>query len=556
VRNLATRIWQVMLRVGHRTARPSIAGAIAVLLVAGMPDRAQGQEQDVARHMALIQEKAGELMSLVREERAGVLADGHRSQLEQAYNRYGYLLTAAKIDEVLQSAEQAPDSVTRREWLRTADILRLLAARYNVAEMTDAFADAMVNRGVEVEGREVHLRDLQRRITLEPDRDMRRKLWLAGGELYALARVYQRNLMLQLDRSARKFGAAGYYPLLAAVEGWDLDRIEELAQLVLTATQPAYDQGLADLAGQALGLEQRQLRTFDVARLVVLPHLAASVGGKKPLGIVKRTAKDLGLDLGGQRTLKIDVGDKDNRLPEARAYPLSPGRGLITMVPGSTLTDVPDLLGAVGAAEFGFLMPKDLAFDATYVGTNIYPSTYRALLEMIAEEPDWIERNLSPDSVERGEISRALALRRLYQVRLAAAKFLFQRRLQADPAIDPSTYTDMMEQVLGCDLFQNDEQGYFFANDDFRSGGLFLGYVIAAQVREVLRTRWGGDWYRHQELAQRLAEGSREGYGMPLDRFLAVWGVESLDAQPLVGEFSEAPIGLSAGQATEAGQGN
>jgi len=528
-------------------SRPVQTIAAGVLLAAVACGSAGAQEQDVVRHMRLIREKTGELCSLLLNHQAEVLAEGKTSRLQQAYSRYGYLLTPAKIAEVEQAIAQAPDSVLKQEWRATPDILRLLAARYQVAEMADGFADAMAQRGVDVDGREVYLRNLERSIALEADRNVRRKIWLAGGDLSRLARVYQHNMMLQLDRNAQDLGADGYYPLLARVEGWNLDLIPGIAEHVLAATDPSYEHSLDSLAAHALGLELRQLRTFDLARLMVLPDLAKPLSDKKLKSIVERTMKDIGLDLGKQRTLKLDLGDEKGRIPGAWAHPHPPGRGLVTMAPGGQLTDAPDLLGAVGAAQFYFLMPGDLSLEDTYAGTNVYPSVFRALLEMIAEEPAWIERNLEPVAgVEPQEIARGLALRRLYQARLAAGRFTFQLRLQHDPETDPATYSELMEPVLKCDLFDSDEQAYFFANDEYRSAGLLMGYIMAAQIRAALRAEWGDDWFQHDELAERLTRASAEGHGMPLDQFLAHWGVDGLDPQLFIGEFAGAPGELSA----------
>ncbi len=207
------------------------------------------------------------------------------------------------------------------------------------------------------------------------------------------------------------------------------------------------------------------------------------------------------------------------------------------MIPTELVTDIQDLIAALGEAEFYYLTPNDLRFEEAYTGTSVYPGVYRALFEMICEEPAWVAEHLKLDGSTPDEIAGALRFRRLARARGAAGNFLFALQLHADPQIDSRLYNEIMQTALGWRRIANDADTYLGCNDDFRSGGIVLGQAIAAQIRATLREEWGAEWFRNKELAERLTRGAEQGYAISLEDFLSIWGIDALDPSILTAQL-------------------
>lgn len=523
-------------RVGTAIPGPMRLLALCLGLVVIVSATRAGAADEYAR----IREKAGEMLVAVNKAMARPPTEGKTSELEKAYSGYAYLLTPGKLEALAKLIDESSDDAAKAKRAKTAAVISYSAVRYKVARVVDDYRNARRDQAVGVEGGgDIVLLGLDHRIGLQENRDMRRKWWLAASQLYTGMKVYQRSLLMDLNAEAKHLGYSGYYPFLQEVEGWDIDIIRTSAESLLADTQEAYKAQLEEWYQREFDLELRKMRTYDAARLFFFPDLSVHVEKAKPLDVATATLKDLGLKLKKQQTLKVYVRDKKKREPVAGAYPIDTGKTLVTMIPSGNVTDFQDLLGALGEAEFHYLMPSKTAFEVAYIGNNILPSAYRALFEMIVEEPAWISSHLKLNEAAAEDMAKAFRFRRLYKMREAAGKFLFQLQLHEDPQIDPAVYNDVMEKALLWKRTRNDEDAYLTSNDDYRSGGLLLGYVVAAQIRDALRAQWGPEWFRKPELAKKLTSGSERGYAITLDEFLGLWGIAALDPGTLASQLVE-----------------
>jgi hypothetical protein len=310
--------------------------------------------------------------------------------------------------------------------------------------------------------------------------------------------------------------------------------MSQVAESVLEGTQAQYETLLERWAQRELDLDTGKLRTYDAMRLFFFPELSAEVKKHKPFDLLTDALEPMGLRLDKQRSLRTEARDRTGREPTATAYPLQAGKGRVVMIPSEMISDLQDALGAIGEAEFHYLIAADTPYEDAYFGNNVYPSAYGALFQLLMEEPAWIEENLKLADVSAAEVSEAMWLRRLYQVREAAGHYLFQVQLHANLQIDSAIYNQIMERAVGWKHIRNDADAYMLSNDDYASGGRLLGWVVALQIRDRLREKNGAEWWRDESIMSKLEQGARRGFAPSLESFLSVWGVTSLDPSVLV----------------------
>lgn len=520
----------------HPTRWAMLLGA---LILAGLAVQGVSASDEFER----IREKAEEMLVAINDAEYATFAEGKNSSLGRAYGDFGYLLTPSKLEDLEELVAASQDDVEKARRTLTADILRYHAMRSASAALIDNTRDSFRDKGTQVEEGLVVLRGLDHRIGREESQDVRRKWALASNELYTAINVYLTNLTLDLGRQAQKLGYEGYYPFLQAAEGWDVPLMQAAAESLLSSTQASYDAALEKWTGRELDLPVRKVRSYDAARLLFFPRLSQGVRAADPEAICAKTLKDLGIDLGGQRNLRADLKDRPGREPEATAYMINKGKARVVMTPTGFVTDVQDLLAAFGEAEFYYNIPGDVPFESAYFGNTVLPSIYRELFAGIAGEPGWVARHLKLDGVSADEVAEALRFRSLLRAREAAGRLLFQLELHANPAVSANRYNEIMERALGWPRISLDAEAYLAANDDFRSGGLVLGALIAAQIRETLRREWGEEWFLNAELGRRLEHGAARGFAMPLAEFLGIWQLDGVHMEPLVAELQKEESG-------------
>ncbi|MCK4414495.1 MAG: hypothetical protein KAY32_13225 [Candidatus Eisenbacteria sp.] len=519
----------------RRGIRLSVAGTLVAFAMLALVSSPSGQGSD---EFERIREKAAELVVAVNGSIYDTFGAGKDSKFQRTYGDYGYLLTPKKLEDLkgLITAASTPEEQARRE--RTTGLLRYHAMHAAAAPLIDNANDALRDNTILVEGDGIVIRGLDRRIALEESEDNRRKWALAARQLYTGINVYLLNLMVDLDAHAKELGFEGYYPFLRQVESWDLELLRTSAESLLVQTEDTYSAGLEKAAERELGQVVRKVRTYNALRMELLPSFSEQVEWQKPMDVAEKTLESLGFELGKQRSLRIDVKERDGREPGALAYQLSTGKTRVTLTPHDFPAVLPEVLGALGEAEFFHSIPNDLPFETAYFGNNILPSVYRALFESIAEEPAWIQEHVKLRDVTVAEFAEALRFRRLVGMRRAAGRCLFQIELHENFHIDAGRFNEIMERALLWRRTTNDADAYLHANDHYRCGGRLVGAIIAAQIRDRLRDEWGDEWFRNPDLAERLRRGAQRGYAMPLDEFLALWDLDAVDVGALLADAS------------------
>ncbi len=510
------------------TLRSGILVVLVCLLTVTCSSMVQATEK-----LDRIREKTEEMVVAINKVQIAPLSEGKDSKLQNTYGDYAYLLTPKKLDEINGLIEETSDPVEKARRERTAMLLQYHSIRYKVASVLDNCINSFRDNSSSVDGKPFILRGVKHTIGLEQDRDIRRKYSLAAADLYTPFNVYMSSLTSDLNEATASLDYDSYYTFLIDFEGWDIDLMNSTAETVLTGTSDSYTTLINKWAEKETGLILRRMRSYDADHLFFFPSVSTQVDRVKLLDIAKSTLKNFGIDLKKQRTLKIDIKDRTLRDPKALAHPIQPEKGEVTMIPSDQIIDIVDLMGALGESQFHYLIPKNVPFEEALSGTNIGPATFRALFEMVCEEPGWIADNLKVNGSTAEEVAEVFLLRRLYKMRKAVADYQFQLQLQANPRIEPATYNSLMKDILLWKHTKNDAKAYQTSNDNYRSGGLFMGYTLATQIRTALINQLGEDWYKSEEFGTRLRTATQNGLNVSIEEFLGLWGINSFDTSGL-----------------------
>jgi hypothetical protein len=516
--------------------RKLLAGLPILLLVLAAASPPAGAKEEMKR----IREKAEELARKEREAWFNTLGMGKKAGIERAHKDYAYLLGKKKIEEVEQLVEQAEDPEERKLRNLTVQFLQDRTIWLQVAPTLDNYLEFMRKGSILAGDVTVLLTRFHNQLSETPEQSQRRLIYLAAQSQITNANVFLLNMEIDLDRYAQELGLENYYDFLAAYQGWDPSLMDSLATRLLAETREEYRLLLEKEVQRALNQQLRRVRMFDMPYVMAGHRFDDLFPAKKIEEVGRKAAEGIGVPWKNQRYLRVDLKDREGKVPEAHCFPVANGRNTwITMIPEGGVDDYREYLGALGEAEFYYHIDEELPFEYRYLGAPVLPMVFGDLFAGLLEKPDWLAKHVrSLDEERLADLQEFLRLSRLYELRRAAAHYLFQRRLHQDPKTPPSAYTEIMEEALLVTQTRNEEPFYLSANDRFRSGGRLLAAVLAAELSQYLKDQAGADWYLNKKGWAVLRAIASEGFARSPMEWSAEWGYPELEPALLRAELN------------------
>jgi len=476
-----------------------------------------------------IREKTEELASRLVSEQFSHLGEGKDSNLDRVYRDYDYLLKESKLEEIDNDLASATgdekDQLERlRRFLVSGMILAPVAANYDNAE------SYITSAAMSVAGAELTLLSFESMLANEAKRSNRRIWYLASRDLQENANVFEINLRHDLDSQAMASVGTGYEEFLAESYGIDPTVLEAQCQSVLEATRDEYMTLLGKVVPEAIeDVSVEDLRQYDAPYLLRASYLDDTFKSGKYTDVLGKWLKDLGLDPGKQRKLRIRFESKEGMDPVMRAYPLKNGSD--TRIAGTPVGGLPDYWGmahALGEANFYYNIDKDISFEDQRVGSPLPAKMFGALFQRAMVDPAWQAKYLK--SKQGPKVARALRFRELHDLRLAAAHYIFQGKLRADEKTPPTEYTALMTEAMGWTQGGTEETNYMLSSDRHDSGLNVLSVVYAAQLAARLKADYGDDWWAKREVGQWLLGVWEHGFAShSTEKLEAAWSVGNPD---------------------------
>lgn len=468
-----------------------------------------------------IRHRALEFETRHREEtlrvRAGLKTRPSYTALFEGYGMLGESGVLAQVERALAEAEDDEEARLRR---LLAWVGRHRAERAT-APMMDEYLAWEATTTLEVDGREIPLRQLPRAIAREEDRGRRRELEelrrrLLGGE-GALRREF-----LEVGRGAleelgygdpvearERLSRHNYGGILA--EG---RRLVEETDALFRAHRSRYL--------DAAGIPPRGATRADERHLRFLPPVGSADGPDRPAtasraGEAFRTgaarellsrdllALDLPLDAGGRFTL--DEEERPLKRPESFwAAPEVPARVVGVLGSAGGWGGVAELLTIAGAGLSLANVDPEQSFEQRVLGDPCVGWGHGALFRSLLCTPKWISRLDEGGEVPASEWARFGAWIELLDVRREVAALQFETELWREPEPESllQEYPDRMEAATGFG-----PAPHTFV--DVVDGGLGVasslrGRLLGGVLRREMRERFGEDWFRNPGAGPFLAD--------------------------------------------------
>ncbi|ADO73998.1 hypothetical protein [Stigmatella aurantiaca] len=425
-----------------------------------------------------------------------------------------------------------------------------------LAENNEAIANLEASLTFPVGGREVRYRDLERLLANEKSAVKRRAL--AEGALPALERLSQ-SLRRREERTVELVKALGYSSYEAfggELRQADLAQLSILAEEILQATQEPYKTVMERLSQRELALPFSSLTRADIPRLFRAREVEDAFPKEEQLLRVHTSLQGLGIDLSAMPNIYIDARELARKNSRSLTLPIEvPADVRLSLKPGSGVLQQARLMHEVGhALHYGFT--REPRFELAKLGNPTVGEAYAALFEDLLEDPVWLEEHAGVRGEARAQYLAASSAHKLFLIRRAAGRLLYQLELHRRTDIEPrELYRAIMERTDAIPMRPEDEARYLVDQEDFfQSADSFRAWFLAGQLQGQLKGRFGPAWWRSTEAGEFLKSLWAHGNALSAREVSQGIGEKGLSPDVLLlrlGTTLQVPITLDVNPATE-----
>jgi hypothetical protein len=435
------------------------------------------------------------------------------ADLARTYAGTELWLTPASIAAVGRLRQNSTAAVEARALTHLHAYLATEWLAQRTAELSEATAKLEQTLTFGPAGQERPYRTLEALLASERSALRRRALYEAAtpavtklGETLAQRRLLTESLVTEL----------GLSPAALTVELRDseVEPLVALADEVLARTQAAFAATLGRLSWTELQLPVEQVSRADVPRLFRLQAQDAAFPKADIYPRATRTLLGLGIDVAAMKNLTVDLKETPGKNP----------RGLVlgVVVP----TDVRVSLLPVGGArderetlhQLGHVLRDGLTqerrWELAKLGNRTVGEAWSFLLEDLTLDPVWLERVAGLTGDAQGAWRTSAAAQRLFLLRRAAGKVLFNAAARAPGADVPALYRQVMARTYGFPMTVADLARAELDREEFLAAADFLqAFLLAAELEQQLRGRFGVSWWQQAAAGEwmrgLLAPGNR-----------------------------------------------
>lgn len=446
--------------------------------------------------------------------------------------------------DAIHALERQRAAVTDPAAQRALDHLHAYFVGEYLAHATEEISDAISELDATLSfvsgGEQYRLSELERHLANEKSAVKRERLYTDAAP--AVARLNQRiarrdlqltALLKALGQSDLSFGAE--------LREVDLTRAAARADALLTRTQAPYLQVMDRLAHAELQEPFSAVRPADLPRLFRPEVVDAAFPKDQMLPRIRHTLAGLGLDLTRIPALHLDDAARPGKSPRGLTLRVSATDVRVSISPGDGLHAQMSALHEIGHALHDSFTQQP-RFELAKLGDAATAEGFAQLFEDLAEDPTWLAEETGLQGKRLDRYRSAAGARKLYLVRREAARLLFAVAQQNAPGQDPAqVYAPILSRAIGMEVSRDeaarglDDEGALFASTD-----PLRAWMFAAQLRQVLSSRFGPAWWKNEQAGALLRTLWGYGTSRTPGELLRSVGAPGLDPGPLLKRLAEA----------------
>ncbi|NTX00797.1 chromosome segregation protein SMC [Myxococcus sp. CA040A] len=419
-----------------------------------------------------------------------------------------------------------------------------------LAEYNDASANLEASLTFTVDGKELRYRDLERLLANERSAARRKALYTAATPPLERLNQTLRRKEERAEELVKELGFPSYEAFGSELRQADLGKLSVLAEEILQATQAPYRLVMERLAQRELGVPFKDITRADIPRLFRSREVEDAFPKGESLLKAHGTLSGMGLDLAELKNVQIDARE----LPRKNTRPLAlavrvPDDVRLSFKPGSGVLHQARVLHEFGHALHS-AFTKETRFELARLGNPTVGEAYSSLFEDLLEDPVWLEEHAGVSGDQRSQYLATSSAHKLYLIRHAAGRLLYQLELHRRVEVDPKElYRQVMSRTDDIPMTDEDTARYLVDQEDFfQSADSFRAWFLAGQLQAQLKARFGPAWWHAPQSGEFLKALWAKGNGLSSREVAEAIGEKGIEPDVLLlrlGTTLQVPIRLN-----------
>lgn len=461
-----------------------------------------------------------------------------RLEVRGLYGEYSDLFSPDTIREIRTRIDENPAGQDSR--LRSLRKLHAFAVEHHLEWSGIALAEEISEfesrNTVQWNGRPAFLGQIPALLSGETDAARRRQLDLLRAATLDRSNGIRRERIDILKRSARELGFKSYLDACSGSTGIDYASLSTSLQSLLSSTESAFLGRLDESARESLGLGAADLRRCDAGRWARRPDYERFFPRDNLLPAVHSTLRALGIEPDRQTAITLDQEERPRKQARAFCCPIRiPQEIVISLTPLGGYDDYAALLHETGHAQHFAWTDADLAAEHRLCGDRGTSEFYASLFEHLIWNARWLDAH-STVGTGRGFVRFQLLLR-AHVVRRYCAKLHYEVLLLGETGLEnpERSYAEILKQGTGMEY---DPESYLEDLDEwFCTADYLRAWILEAQVRDYLQSRFGTSWFASRAAGNLLKELWETGRLYDVDQLAREIGIGAPDPQVLADEL-------------------
>jgi len=426
-------------------------------------------------------------------------------ELEPIYERFADLTTLEAARRLAEHAE-AGGAGERELWHFACEGYLGNLTR----QEAEAIAELEASLSATVEGEEIPYRMLRPTIANEADRGRRERLEAARVELAEQHLMPSWLAVAEKRREGTRALGAPTYRELYERFGFPLEELAEQARAFLDESEALHVAAFDRLLRRRVGVPLEEARRHDVLRAFRGTDWDEGFPGDRMVPALEWTLDGLGIELGSQRNVHLDLEPRPQKSPRAFCAPIEvPQRVMLVIKPMGGPDDWHAFFHEAGHAEHFAHVSPDLPMEFRRLGDNSVTEGWAMLFEHLVDDPAWLSRRL--DFARPEDFAEESAVSLLYVVRRYAGKLLYELELHGDVELESmrARYVELVGDATKVEPSPTD----FLADVDegFYCTCYLRAWAFHTQMESYLRQELGRAWFTRPEAGSLLRELWGEG---------------------------------------------
>ena len=244
-----------------------------------------------------------------------------KAEFSRIYEKFSHLFNKEVIDYVQRYSK----SVTGEEERRVRYLRAFLINDYmenRVKELSDKFLTMEAETTVNVQGETLPFRQSAVIMANERTRDRRASIFQARNKVIETFNLTLKERMLTLHKTAGELGYPDYAALYEDTKGIELRSLERVLKPFLDDTRVLYSRLMGELLETKIGAPLSEAEKHDISVAFRANEFDHFFKKENTVQTLVRTLAGMGIDLKGQKNIRLDVEERPKKSPRAFVSPI------------------------------------------------------------------------------------------------------------------------------------------------------------------------------------------------------------------------------------------